>query len=886
MTFFKKHTRISRGSPFKYSKALLMSALVTFSTGSSADDIDIYSGVFDAQSKVGESPSDLNPNVMFILDDSGSMNSFVLLPVVGAGGVASYDSSIDYGEDGDAADDSNLYLYKDNMVYLNRFVTDEQNKCQAQRDWVTANPSNPIFFGETVQWRPNDRNTWKWSQYWGTSNDNGRVLECAADRGEHALTVTTTSWPKNCANRCNSSTPNYINSSPEDDRNPYSVTPNRNLVTGNYHDYLVARALLLGANLSGTSASDCDKEDRILIEDDVIVGQCNRKLTVMKRAMKNALDSFTDVNVSLMDFNRNPSGTPGSEHGGTQIKASGDINDADFKAEFKDALNNMSAVGNTPLAESLYEGFTIFSGNPLVYGEDRDDDAGHASFTNGNINYKSPIVNECQSNNIVLLSDGEPSADQDADVAISALLGAGNSCSFGPAYTNTTGASCLDDLAGYMAKADLSTGTDAVRGTNSVYTYTIGFNIDNAVLQSAADAGRPPGAELGSGYFRADDALALENAFRRIIGQIQSVDEDTFVAPAVTVNAYNRLQNREDIYYVVFKPNINARWNGNLKKYKITADAVIEDKNGNDAISPISGFFKDEAQSFWSDEVDGASVTAGGMGEQLDINRALYGNLNAATSTVTKLSSNASAEASAVRFVEKVVTDREIDIGVDTSLDTAGKKINADKIAAWTLGRDIDDEDGSGDDQPTGFVGDNIHGQPYVLSFGPTELDPQDIIFFTSNQGMLHAVTGDDRGGVPGGSEAWAYVPDPSLFKNFGDYFNREGDKVYGLDSEMTFDVQRSPTTNLVTKAVLYFGQRRGGTKVFAVDVINATSATNPVSKLWTIEGGVGDYSRMGQTWAEPVVAKIRYCSDLTPADANGICPLKDVVILSGGYDT
>jgi type IV pilus assembly protein PilY1 len=882
MTFFKYHTLMNRGNPVKYTKILLMSALVTFSAGTRADDIDIYAGTFVFKPAVGESPSDVNPNLMFILDNSGSMNNFILLPVVGTGS-ATYDSTVDYGEDGNAEDDSYLYLYDDDMDYQNRFVTDQQNKCQAQRDWVAANPNNPIFFDQAVQWLPNSKGKWKWDDDWETSTDDGRVIECADDRGAHALTASTTSWPKNCNNRCKSSTPNYVNREPENKRNPYRRAPNRNLVTGNYHDFLVARAAALGTVSSGTDVSDCNSEDGILIDNDgEVVGQCKSRLEVMKQALSKALDSFNDVNISLMDFNTNRFGYPGSGHGGTVIKAFGDINDADFKADFKAVLGGMSSRGNTPLAEALYEGFNVFSGNERIYGHVRDDNDAHASRDANNVaTYKSPIVNECQSNNIVLLSDGEPTADQHADTAISALLGAGNSCSFGSNYINSTNASCLDDLAGYMAKADLSTGTNGVRGTNSVNTYTIGFNVDNVVLEEAANAGRPPGAALGSGYFRANDGLALENVFRRIFGKIQSVDADTFVAPAVTVNAYNRLQNREDIYYVVFKPNINARWNGNLKKYKVTSEAVIADKNGNDAISEVTGFFKDEAQSFWSDEADGASVTAGGMGEKLDINRALYGNLDTATSTVTELSSSGDAVASASRFVQKVVTDGAIDIGVDTSLNAADQLIHAGKIAAWTLGRDIDDEDGSGNNQPTGFVGDNIHGQPYVLSYGPSRADPQDIIFFTSNQGMLHAVTGDDRGGVPGGSEAWAYVPDPSLFKNFGEYYNREVDKVYGLDAEMTFDVRRSSTTNSVTNAVLYFGQRRGGNKVFAVDVTNATSAINPVSKVWTIEGGTGDFSRMGQTWAEPVVAKIRYCSAAGDTD----CPLKDVIILSGGYD-
>lgn len=874
MTFFKNHTLEYTRKAFK---VLLAAALLTFSVGSQADDIDIYTGIFATQAAAGSSPAEINPNVFFILDDSGSMNSWVIVPVVG--NVASYDSTFDYGEDGNAVDDSYVYLYNARMEFSGKYATDGQNKCQAQRDRVAATPDNPIFYEKVVRWIKNGNNKWLWAEDWGNNDDNANlIVECRPDRGNHALTATTVSRPTNCTNGCDSSSPNYGSVNPSRDFNPYRGNDQRNLVPGNYHDYLVARQVVLDAGTTGTGTGSCNSEDEILKNGSDIIGQCNRKLTIMKRAMNNALDSFVDVNIGLMDFNPNSSGgTGGSNSGGTQIVATGDINQAAFKNEFQSALDGMSASGNTPLAESLYEAYLIFGGKQRQFGDPRDDNDGLVNL-NSPITYKSPIVNQCQSNNIVLLSDGVPVADSDADTLISSLLGAGNSCT----SVQGTNTSCLDDMAGYMATNDISTGSNGVRGTNPVYTYTIGFNNDIQVLKDAANAGAPPGAAIDSGYFLADDILALEDVFRRIIGQIQAVDADTFVAPAVTVNAFNRLQNREDIYYVVFKPNTNARWNGNLKKYKVTANAVIEDANQLNAISEATGFFKDEAQSFWSSQPDGASVVAGGMAEQLDINRALYGNLDAANSIVTQLSSNGDAVASALSFVDKVVTTAAIDIGVDTSLNAAGRLINTAKIAAWTLGRDIDNEGGSGDNQPTRFVGDNIHGQPYVLSYGGSEADPQDIIFFTSNQGMLHAITGDDRGGVPGGSEAWAYVPDPSLFKNFGDYYNRDGDKVYGLDSEMAFDVERNPITNLVTKAVLYFGQRRGGSKVFAVDVTNATSATSPVSKVWTIEGGVGDYSRMGQSWAEPVVAKIRYCSATGDTD----CPLKDVIIMSGGYDT
>ena len=496
MTFLTNNSLRFRGQPVTYIKIFLASALLTFSVGSHADDIDIYNGIYAAGATTGNSPASLNPNVMFILDDSGSMDNFVLLPVVGSTTPSAiYDSAEDYGADGDAVNDAYVYLYDDDMNYLERFVTDAQNKCQAQRDWITANPNNPIFQDEAVQWKPTD-GTWYWRKSFGTSTNSNRVLDCASDRGVHALSASTTSWPKKCNNGCNSSTPNYVDDEPSGGKNPYKNAENRNLVSGNYHDYLIS----IGASASsvttstGTRASDCETEGEILIDDDSVqIGQCYRKLTVMKRALNNALDSFTDINVSLMDFNQNQSDF--TRNGGTLIKASGNINDPVFKSEIKTVLDNMNATGGTPLTEALYEAYLVFSGGEADFGEGRGDSA---AFEGSTTFYKSPIVNECQSNNIILLSDGQPTYDQAADTDISDLIP--GTCTFGSGRLSA-GDICLDDLAGYMAGADLSPGTTGVRGTNSVYTYTIGFNIDNAVLVDAANAGGPPGALEGEGYF-------------------------------------------------------------------------------------------------------------------------------------------------------------------------------------------------------------------------------------------------------------------------------------------------------------------------------------------------------------------------------------------------
>ena len=55
----------------------------------------------------------------------------------------------------------------------------------------------------------------------------------------------------------------------------------------------------------------------------------------------------------------------------------------------------------------------------------------------------------------------------------------------------------------------------------------------------------------------------LKNTFLTIIRQ-----NSTFEAPAVTVNSYNRLAHRDEVFYALFGPENVPDWPGNLKKYQ------------------------------------------------------------------------------------------------------------------------------------------------------------------------------------------------------------------------------------------------------------------------------------------------------------------------------
>ena len=71
-------------------------------------------------------------------------------------------------------------------------------------------------------------------------------------------------------------------------------------------------------------------------------------------------------------------------------------------------------------------------------------------------------------------------------------------------------------------------------------------------------------------------------------------------------------------------------------------------------------------------------------------------------------------------------------------------------------------------------------------------------------------------------------------------------------------------------KKYIYVGMRRGGNNYYAVDVTNKTDP----KIVFTINGGEGDYLKMGQSWSRPTITKVKIGSIV-----------KDVMIIGAGYD-
>ncbi|AZN36776.1 pilus assembly protein [Iodobacter ciconiae] len=128
-------------------------------------------------------------------------------------------------------------------------------------------------------------------------------------------------------------------------------------------------------------------------------------------------------------------------------------------------------------------------------------------------------------------------------------------------------------------------------------------------------------------------------------------------------------------------------------------------------------------------------------------------------------------------------------------------------------------------------------------AFSRTNLSRRAMLYAPGNDGMLHAFD------AATGQEIWAFIP-PSLLPSLW----KQADRNY--DSNFQYFVDGSPTIADINngsswKTILVGGLRGGGGEYYAIDITNP-SATVPATPLWSFKD-----SRLGKTYGFPVVGKI-----------------------------
>jgi type IV pilus assembly protein PilY1 len=453
-----------------------------------------------------------------------------------------------------------------------------------------------------------------------------------------------------------------------------------------------------------------------------------------------------------------------------------------------------------------------------------------------------------------------------------------------------------DEWARYLYQTDAS----GVTGQQNVTTYTIdAFNAQQDANQTALLMSM---ARVGGGkYYPASNQGQIATDLQNIFGEIQGVNS-TFASASLPISASNRAVRDNQIYVGVFRPDpdLKPRWFGNLKQYQLVLDAssgvALADAAGTLAVNPLTGFITSCATSFWTTDSltywktvpinpppEGTCTTAG-FSIWSDAPDGPMVEKGAVAEVIRKGNNPPTTNLTPTWAVNR--TMKTFQSGGLTGFTTASSGL-AQTLVDFTLGKDVNDENGNGNVTETrpSVHGDVIHSRPLAIDYGdPTGV----VVYYGSNDGAFRAVDGSS------GHERWAFVANEFFSARTtsggASPLQRLKDNTllvsYGTSPlagsqlrDYLFDGSIGSYQNAdLSKVWIYPTMRRGGRMVYALDVSNPGS---PVFK-WKIgcpnldndTGCTAGMTGIGQTWSMPNVAFIKGYSTTAP-----------LVAVGGGYD-
>jgi len=347
----------------------------------------------------------------------------------------------------------------------------------------------------------------------------------------------------------------------------------------------------------------------------------------------------SDFNIGIMLYGE--TGTGNNNDGGAYVRygirqMTGTTADATSNlgrfVQLVTALNgNSDKTNNTEYSLSMYEAFQYFAGLNTYggHGKAKADTGGYVYVTGlgtprvalagsplpagkeasgASVGaYTSPIVDACQKNFIIYLSNGKEqdgvSVTATAQDFLAGITGINPPTTI-PLSPNGEVGLWADEFAKFMANGDCSPAFD---GSQHVFTYAVDVIPDDAshtaMLQSMAYNGKGK-------YFAVTDTSStaqLQGFLKNIFQEVQAVNS-VFASTTLPVSVNVRGTNLNQVYIGVFRPdqNKNPRWLGNLKLYKLgvsasTGNLFLADSTGAAAENSSTGFISGNATSFWTD---------------------------------------------------------------------------------------------------------------------------------------------------------------------------------------------------------------------------------------------------------------------------------------------
>lgn len=422
----------------------------------------------------------------------------------------------------------------------------------------------------------------------------------------------------------------------------------------------------------------------------------------------------------------------------------------------------------------------------------------------------------------------------------------------------------------------------------------------------------------GGGFYYTTDADSLAASVSSFTAKLTQIIE---TAPSGTITIPNDPLSSTNLQPFAYLPMLEPKiadskfvWPGNLKKYNVY-QGTLYGKSSFPFAESSRLYFDDDndgfpddlsktTQDLWSDKDykndKGASVNnaiyAGGAYDRLKAPTIGNGDStrNVYVESDNKLV-NISVTGGAVSGFDQLDSDYGVKeklyllsfLGYSAPVNDADYIANLDTAAKQTAAFNAIVKNPP--TQEVRVLGGVVHSKPKQVSYGADfttdgeisndESDRDDYIMFGSMDGALHLVSAEK------GEEAFAFIPKTIIKQQLkalkADSEGAVGRTVFGVDAPWTsssvleYDFSGTPKKVKATSVKAYGGLRMGGKGIYGLDLTTATTPKFLFSKTSNDAG----FSRLGQVWSEPTVAKIRMKKG-TKYES------KDVIIVAGGYDT
>ncbi len=544
----------------------------------------------------------------------------------------------------------------------------------------------------------------------------------------------------------------------------------------------------------------------------------------------------------------------------------------------------IDGINNTHLGDSLQLAGRYFLGK-RAYTDSVDYVGANKLGTTDNGNrftFDTPVAAECQPNHVILLTDGLPASD-DEFVNLPRSL---TSTITSDCKTDNNG-SCLDEWADFLNQPHQLSINGTTQTIEPIRTSTMAFDAAaaEALLQKTAKKG-------GGKYYSADRPMQLEEALFDIFNSFYT-ESYMMAAPGNPQGTANRFQSSNVYLAPLFEPTTSLAWRGNLKRYKLQANAdgtsEVVDTNG-DKVFARDGRIRPGSSNLWSALGDNGVKLTNADGSPLNDGRRILegGTASRLTDQFVQQSRriqtdiNGFGSSANHNFSEQLP---EVVRAMENQMSKhGGNPENASKVIQWIRGIDVRDEDSDGDKTDSNhYMGAFLHSSPAMIRLSANipavEQSIVDgkgfgtVIVAGSTSGMLHFFNGNGR-------ELVAYLPRRHYDNAYWHYNPRHAAEfAFGWDGQIGVlhdDQNRNSLVDQGEFARVIAGEGRGGRQYTAFNIDNVFN--NSITPLWNFPNKDDPtwswmFEKMGQSWSKPQLVRLRF---------NG--ETKRLVLISGGY--